>query len=102
MKNCIRSIRSTTVAALFMLSGAALAADSTSIGPVVVTQDNLIKTDVPVGSTCGLHTAGVQYNSTVLCQGHDPRNSCPTGYQRAGGDYQSPGDRWYVTCVRVY
>jgi len=100
MKNCIRSIRSTTVAALFMLSGAALAADSTSIGPVTVMQSQDL--DVPVGSTCGLYTAGVEHSRTVLCQGHNPRNSCPTGYTRAGGDYQSPGDRWYVTCVRVY
>jgi hypothetical protein len=52
------------------------------------------------GMHCGVYTSGVAASVTVLCQGHNPKNSCPSGFVQAGGDYQSPGNRLFYTCVK--
>ncbi|MCA9497323.1 MAG: hypothetical protein KC589_10360, partial [Nanoarchaeota archaeon] len=55
------------------------------------------------GSHCGIYVNGAHsgVNGVVNCQGHNPSVSCPAGFSRYGGDFQSPGDRFFFTCVKT-
>jgi hypothetical protein len=66
------------------------------------------------GMHCGIHVSGLPIpndgsgltseNRIVNCQGLDPAVSCPTGFVKAGGDFQEGGDdypnRFFYTCVK--
>ena len=57
--------------------------------------------DFVSGSHCGLNVSGLDGgNGTVNCLGHNPRISCPTGFTKLGGDYQSPGNRYWYSCIK--
>lgn len=55
------------------------------------------------GALCGGYVAGAGAggNGLVPCKGHNPRYGCPAGYARLGGDFQSPGDRYWYTCLKL-
>ncbi len=55
---------------------------------------------VASGSHCGVYTQGVAWSASIPCQGMIPITGCPAGYTQAGGDYKSPGNRYFVTCVK--
>lgn len=58
----------------------------------------------PAGFLCGLYTNAPGAPGTISCvvngQAYNPYNSCPSGYTRIGGDYQSPGNRYWYTCAK--
>ncbi len=54
------------------------------------------------GMHCGVRSASTDsavLNVQVNCGTHNPQVSCPSGFVRAGGDYQTSGNRYFYTCV---
>lgn len=56
--------------------------------------------NAPAGTNCGAYTNAPGAPGTVTCQGHNPYNGCPGGFTRIGGDFKSPGNRYFYTCVK--
>ena len=59
----------------------------------------------PSGSHCGVNARGNDggyVDTDVLCQGHDPGSSCPTGFARVRLAYiECSGACHYYTCVKT-
>lgn len=55
----------------------------------------------PQGAHCGHYTNAGAAPGWIACLGYNPANSCPPGYVRRGGDFQSPGNRYIYTCVKT-
>lgn len=56
--------------------------------------------NIPSGSHCGAYTEGTTYDVDIPCQGISVKVRCPPGFTPAGGDYQTPGNRKFITCIK--
>jgi len=53
------------------------------------------------GEHCGIYSkAGGLGIVSVNCQGFNPQTSCPVGFTRAGGDFETDATRVFYTCVK--
>ncbi|WP_305840127.1 hypothetical protein [Photobacterium leiognathi] len=60
--------------------------------------------DMPSGSRCGNYVmSGGVIRSQTLCQGHNPRDSCPSGFSREDFGYfeAGRGNRQYNWCSKI-
>ena len=81
--------------------------DSTSYEGVTVGTENeegeIDWDDLPSGTHCGVYMRTQSHTYAYKeCQGHNPRNSCPAGFQKAMLGYfeAAGGDRYLGYCVK--
>lgn len=59
--------------------------------------------NMPSGTRCGNYVmSGGRVQAQTLCQGHNPRYSCPNGFKREDFGYfeAGRGDRYYNWCTK--
>lgn len=71
----------------------------------VINEYNSLTVEVGAGLLCGAYSTAPGAPGTVACvvdgNSYNPLNSCPPNYRRVGGDFQSPGNRYWFTCART-
>ena len=71
-----------------------------SAGEIIVEVD---WDSMPDGSWCGSNiVVGNQQSTLVKCQGHDPKTSCPRGFDKGTIPYFKAGGgaRWFFFCIK--
>jgi hypothetical protein len=73
--------------------------------------NNTVVNTYKIGEQCGIFTSGVTAEANIPCagmnlykgsgdKGEKQNFQCPAKFTLAGGDFQSPGNRYFYTCVR--
>lgn len=101
---CSNKLISTGCGSGYFLTGFTSAGEPVCTNAAKVLMDDNLQ--LGGGLLCGGYAEGVsQAPGTFPCvvngATYNPSQSCPPNYVRVGGDFQSPGNRYWYTCVKM-